>query len=668
LSHFPSDSAKVDTTLSAFTTESTGLDSASYTLNTNLENYTHELEDRLAKSEQQLLDFKVKVEELEAGKSAAIAGRTELDTRCRELGQMINNSPVGFLKLNDDGYITSANTQCRTILQTPTTVLVNSPFAGFLSRESQQKFNSVASEVLHSGTIQRVTVSTKETRSYQRQLLVLLARFRSADAQTPSLLATILDVSQQQDTEEQLRNAKDYLERLANRDTLTNLSNRNRFADILRSSLVRSRKSQSSLALLYFDIDEFKSINDRYGHHAGDTLLRETANRLRSRVRDASRLARLGGDEFALVLEHTQSAEAALEEAQLIADTIRQPVQFGDVSISVTSSIGICMYPGQSNTPDEIIKGADAAMYQAKRDGGDGTRVFDEALKSALQRSTALVSEIDNAIKTDQFELMFQPIFDAPTQRIVSVEALVRWNHPEYGSLSPLEFIPHAESSRKIDALGLWIIHSSCEAVKRFAESGIDIKVCINLSPKQFEDVDLSARILEAIEQHGIDFGSIVLEITESTAISESESSLAVIENLRQAGFELAIDDFGTGYSSLARLRRLSVSTLKLDRLFLADVTHSADALAIVKGVIFMAHELGLTVVAEGVESDEQEKILVENGCDLLQGNYLCQPLNLAELISCPEESYFNKIAADYSKNQVTSADSVSTQKEDVGA
>lgn len=599
----------------AFSTQSSSSDS-----------YLPDTDDKLADSQRQVHRLKVRLEELQAGNRVVEESREELERTVNLVTNIVERAPVGMIRLCADGFILSANTQCRTIMQTPTTILVNAPFANFLTRESQDEFKKTASQVLRSGGIERVIVALSKSRSPTPNLLILLARGRQK-TDKDGLIASILDISKQQDAEEQLRNAKNYLERIAHQDTLTNLCNRARFSDVLRASLVQCRKSRSKLALLYFDIDGFKAINDEHGHHSGDILLREIANRLRTRTRDVGKIARLGGDEFALILEHVKSVKIALEEAAVIAESIRQPILLGNHTVEVNSSIGVCMYPTHAVTPDEIIRGADAAMYFAKSGGGKEPVLFSNELRMELKRRHDLESGIVKAIENGEFELHFQPIFSSSETESGAAEALIRWEHPKYGMVMPDEFIPIAEKTGKIIELGWCIFDEACRTVSELPSSKGKWRVCVNLSPKQLEYPDIEKKLLKLMNHHGIQPASITLEITESSMISEFVKIAGVMERLKKAGFSLAIDDFGTGYSSLARLDSMQSDIIKLDRQFIANVGKSHATAAIVDGLISIAHKLGQTVVAEGVETEDQKTLLESCGCDYMQGYLFSKPL-----------------------------------------
>ena len=592
-----------------------------------------QLREKLKESERQVTELRLKLNELHSSPNTESVAWQALEHTATTMSNVVEKAPVGLLRLTNEGMVISANTLCRQLLETPITVIINAPFTVFLTRDSQEEFSRAAAQVTSAGGIQQLVVMLKKSRHSQNHLLALLARGKSENNRD-GLIVTLLDVSRQFHVEEKLRNAKHYLERIANQDTLTNLSNRSRFSTVLRNTMVQCRKTNSRLALMYFDIDGFKGINDTYGHQHGDTLLREIANRLRTRIRDCDRIARLGGDEFALVIEHVQSDDAALREAETIAAAIRAPVWLGNISVEVTSSIGVCIYPTDAASPSDLIKGADVAMYSAKQSGGNQAKLFSAELKAKLDRQHALESGVSHAIANREFSVHYQPIYDASEESVIAAEALLRWDHPNYGRVDPTEFIPIVEATGKIVELGWWVIEQSCSTLAKLSQSKETMRVCVNLSPIQLESEDFDSRLIEVMQRHGINPRQLTLEITESMFISETERAKMAIESMLKNGCTIAIDDFGTGYSSLARLSNLPSQIIKLDREFIANVANSDATRAVVKGIVSIAHELGQLVVAEGVENQNQASMLRECGCDYYQGFLFSHPLPESNFLS----------------------------------
>ena len=445
-------------------------------------------------------------------------------------------------------------------------------------------------------------------------------------------IIVLLDRSRQRQIEKQLRNSKEYLERLATHDALTGLPNRVHFTDALRAAMLNSRKAKRELALLYFDIDGFKAVNDQHGHHVGDSLLREIANRLRVRTIEVGKLARLGGDEFTMILEHTGTYESLYQEAEKVRQAISEPVQASSKTLQVSASIGIAIYPEFAKTPRQLIQYADTAMYQAKSMGGNCIVKFSANHQEKLKRTVSLENDLGQSIENSEFYLDFQPIVDCKTGRIDVLEVLIRWAHPEYGIVSPEEFIPIAERPRQMSLLGNWIIDSTCRVCQQLIKDGKKMRFAINLSPVQLNNSNLADDILLCLGKYNLSPDLFDLEITESCVMNDIDCALTQINELGEQGFSLAVDDFGTGHSSLARLSSLPVSKIKLDRLFVSDLATNTDSRIIVKGFIGIAHELGMSVVAEGVEHNQQLELLRSYGCEYLQGFGILPPCSEKEL------------------------------------
>ena len=432
-----------------------------------------------------------------------------------------------------------------------------------------------------------------------------------------------------------LQSANEELRKQAFMDPLTGLPNRLLFEDrLMHAQLRRERQHErhgAKLAVLFVDLDGFKPVNDQFGHAVGDGLLKEVARRLLATVRDGDTVARIGGDEFVVLMEDCANAADCAVLATRVLESLRQPVSHGDRQTSVSASIGIVVYPdhGQSG---KLIANADAAMYAAKRAGGNLCVMFEERMDQHAREQTLLHGDLRQALALDQLQLHYQPKVDGITGHIHGVEALLRWNHPERGSVSPAVFIPLAERFNLINALGNWVLEEACRQMRAWADEGLRMRVAINLSVHQLREEDLVERIDRALRLNHLEPSQLLCEITESVAMEDIRSTQRTFDGLARIGVFLSIDDFGTGYSSLSYLRQMPASQLKIDRTFVADLEVSRDAKAIVSAVIRLAHELGLRVVAEGVETAGQRDILVGLGCDEMQGFFFARPMPAATL------------------------------------
>jgi len=438
----------------------------------------------------------------------------------------------------------------------------------------------------------------------------------------------------------QLKVVNAELQQRAFLDPLTNLPNRLLFEDRLRHAVARNARSDErsggrglgKLAVLFVDLDGFKTVNDSLGHAAGDAVLKEAAARLRSGARDSDTVARVGGDEFLLLMEDVGNLADCINLARRLLQALVRPFDAGGAPVVISGSIGIVVYPDQGHH-EKLIASADTAMYAAKRAGGNTYAVFEARMEVGAPDQLSLQNDLRYAIERGQMQLHYQPKVDGRRGQISGVEALLRWTHPVRGMVSPGEFIPIAERFGLINALGHWVIEEACRQMQAWADEGVRMRVAINISVHQLREDDLVERIRLALERHGVDPSQLLCEITESVAMEDIKATQRAFEGLARIGVFLSIDDFGTGYSSLSYLRQLPARQLKIDRSFVNDLETSSDARAVVDAVVRLAHALGLKVVAEGVETAGQRDVLLGLGCDELQGFFFARPMAASTLL-----------------------------------
>jgi diguanylate cyclase (GGDEF)-like protein/PAS domain S-box-containing protein len=424
--------------------------------------------------------------------------------------------------------------------------------------------------------------------------------------------------------------SEDMIWKQANYDTLTGLPNRNMFHDRLAQEMLRADRDKRPLALLLIDLDQFKEVNDTLGHDTGDRLLQEAARRISDCVRHSDTVARLGGDEFTIILRELQEDSHIEDVAQLLIDKLEDAFQLGDEVVYISGSIGITLYPDDAGDIDTLLKNADQAMYAAKRNGRNCYSYFTQSLQDMAQARRRLTNELRSAQAKRQFEVYYQPIIDLKTGRITKAEALIRWHHHKHGSISPLEFIPLAEETGLIHKIGDWVFRQSIEKAKHWSDRfSSDFQVSVNLSPVQFKldnhlFISEWESYLQKIELSG---RNVVVEITEGLLLDAEPEVVDKLLWLRDAGIQVAIDDFGTGYSSLSYLKKFDIDYLKIDKSFVNNLERNTNDTALCDAIILMAHTLGLTVIAEGVETDEQKKILAGAGCDFAQGYLFSRPV-----------------------------------------
>jgi diguanylate cyclase (GGDEF)-like protein/PAS domain S-box-containing protein len=448
-----------------------------------------------------------------------------------------------------------------------------------------------------------------------------LSEVRDSGGHRTHYVAVVNDVTDKRRAEQELRY-------LANYDTLTGLPNRTLLSERLARAVVRARRMDMRVAVLFLDLDRFKDINDSMGHAAGDRILKSAAARLLSTVRETDTVARLGGDEFTVVLEEIVDIAEAERVARKIIDAFAAPLDFdGRSDVSISPSIGISLYPDHGLVPTDLLKFADTAMYQAKERGRNTFQIYTEAMDAEARRRATLAAALRKAIDRGEFHLVYQPRLSLLDARITGVEALLRWHSADLGEVPPSTFIPLAEETGLILPIGEWVLREACYTLHRWRHQGLDIGMAVNVSVLQLLRADLAAQVSSLVDEIGIPADRLELEVTESMVMANAEQTISVLRDLKRTGVSLAIDDFGTGYSSLVYLKRLPIDTLKIDKEFIGDLTTDPDDEAITATIITMAHSLGLNVVAEGVELPEQLYYLREQGCDEIQGFWLSRPL-----------------------------------------
>ena len=415
---------------------------------------------------------------------------------------------------------------------------------------------------------------------------------------------------------------------LAQFDPLTGLANRALLWDRLDHAIVRARREGGIVTLMFVDLDDFKAVNDQFGHGTGDVLLKNVAERLAGTVRESDTVARLGGDEFTVVLEGQHRPEFVGTVAQNILDALAAPYRIGGREIFMTASIGIVVYPLDGDEVDDLVRDADIAMYAAKEAGRNNFQFFTPELRARTTERLKLIDSLRRALATgDELHLVYQPKFHLADGKMVGVEALLRWKHPEFGLVPPSRFIPLAEETDLIIPLGRWVIEEACEQAARWSNDGMPgLPVSINVSSRQFHYGDLIQTVEAALLRFGLDPGLVELELTEGTLIEDVELARRTLERLREVGVRVSVDDFGTGYSSLSYLKQFPIDALKIDRSFIDGITEDPDGAAISTAIIAMGHSLRMEVIAEGVETTDQLDILRELDCDVVQGFLLGRP------------------------------------------
>jgi diguanylate cyclase (GGDEF)-like protein/PAS domain S-box-containing protein len=456
---------------------------------------------------------------------------------------------------------------------------------------------------------------------------------------TEDLMGTRVVTGVLQDTTDHVH-AIDQIRYLANFDGLTGLTNRRQFNARLTETMQHARSSRNLVAVIIVDVDRFKLINDSLGHSAGDQILQVVAERVNRQVRNSDcvgrldggdtdvEIARVGGDEFSLMLPRIVHPTDAGPVAQRILETLREPIDVDGQNLTLSASIGISIYPIDGETTETLIANADRAMSHAKSQGGNSFQYYTESLNATSTRRLVLESKLRNAVEQNRLHLVYQPKVDLRSGRVIGMEALLRWVEPDLGFVPPDEFIPLAEEIGCISKVGRWVLLDACRQNKEWQDRGLgSVPVSVNVSSRQFSDTNLLEVVTEVLEETGLEPQWLELEITESAMLEDEVTTTQTLKLIRERGVRVSLDDFGTGFSSLSYLRRLSLDTLKIDRSFVMDLPDDDDAKGIFEAIIVMAHVLGLTVIAEGVETEEQRDFLRSIECDEIQGYLVSKPV-----------------------------------------
>ncbi len=554
------------------------------------------------------LNHAIKVYKLEQERAEAIAELTESNKRIVNILESISDA---FFALDEKGCTTYINQQAERILQANRDALLGNNLV-----ENLPSIASWFKEAMEKALIEKASVSCEG--EYELLSIWLEVQIYPGN---DGISVYFRDITKRKKSEE-------YLSHLANYDALTDLPNRVLLMDRLTQALTRAPWHKRSVAVLFCDLDRFKIINDTLGHNVGDHLLKTIASRFQESIRAGDTVSRLGGDEFVILLTDLAKPEDVGKITQKIIDRISDPLMLEGHEVFVTASIGISIFPDDGGDPNVLLKQADVAMYCAKDKGKNNYQMYSPELEAQTADRLTLESALRRSFERDELRVHYQPQIDIQTNIIIGVEALVRWEHPERGMISPADFLPIAEETGLIATIDEWVLKTACEQNVQWRKLGLPpIRVAVNLSDQIFHKNNLVKLVRKILTETNLAADGLELELTEAVVMSDVEHSLKILNQLREMGIQLAIDDFGTGYSSLGYLKHYPIHTVKIDRSFVNDITTDSNDAAIVEAIIAMSHKLKLNVLAEGVETDEQQNYLIKSECDFMQGFLFSRPL-----------------------------------------
>ena len=555
-----------------------------------------------------------------------ITARRHAEDQLKLAFEAIRHSGEGIVVTDIEHRILSANPAFEEMLGYRAAEIIGlTPEVLFSSRHDEGFFSAMRASVKNLGRWQgEVWNQRKNLEIFPEWLGVSVVR--DEQDQPKSLIYIFSDMTERKEAQRRI-------EFLAHHDPLTGLPNRLLFRDRMEHALAKAGRAQSRIAMIFLDLDRFKSINDSLGHPVGDALLRGVVERLKACVRESDTISRQGGDEFVILLDDVKDSESVSRVAEKIHFHMTDPFVLEGHSLMTSFSMGIALYPEDGGDFDTLFQKADTAMYHAKESGRNAHRFFTEQMNRKVVEHLTLEMQLRKAVEKEEFILHYQPQLDLKHGHIVGVEALIRWNSPELGVVSPARFIPVAEESGLIYRIGAWVLREACRQARAWQDSGLQpFVVAVNLSALQFKRPDLVNTVIDALVLSDLDCEWLELELTESILIQDAEQTLDAVRRLKALGVKLSVDDFGTGYSSLIYLKRFAVDKLKIDQTFIRDLVNDPDDAAIVRAIIEMAHSLKLKTIAEGVESEEQSNLLRIFKCDEIQGYWFSRPVPADEL------------------------------------
>jgi diguanylate cyclase (GGDEF)-like protein/PAS domain S-box-containing protein len=577
------------------------------------------------KREQDELERRVlaRTADLQAEVEERRRAESELQKSSEQIRDLYDHAPCGYHSLDENGIFVRINdTELNWLGVAREDLVGKRRLTEFLSPESVRKFARTFPLLKQRGWVRDLELTLIRRDGRTVPVLLSATAVRAAGGGFVMTRTTLYDLSERKQSEERIRY-------LASHDALTGLSNRTLFQTQLGRFITQGRRRHESVAVMFLDLDQFNQINDSFGHHVGDLILCEVSKRLSLCLRESDALARWGGDEFVVALTAPVSTQAALLTAEKLLETLKVPIVADQHEFHVGGSIGISFYPNDGKDVQTLLRAADTAMYHAKKKGRSRVELFAPALAANIQHRMNLGSQLRQALERQELYLHYQPQVDMETGKIFGAEALLRWQHPKLGPVSPAEFIPVAEETGLIQSLGAWVLRQACQQIRRWHEEGFTwLRVAVNLSAPQLLEVRFVDDVARVLDETGCPGWALEFEITENVLLQSSEENVRILNAISNMGIGLSVDDFGIGYSSLSYLQSFPINALKIDRAFVNRIGQKLQGGAIVEAIIAMAQSLHLRMLAEGVETEEQIAFLKACGCRAAQGYYYSRPVS----------------------------------------
>jgi diguanylate cyclase (GGDEF)-like protein/PAS domain S-box-containing protein len=544
----------------------------------------------------------------------------DLDKANQTLRVLIEASPLAILVVDAKANVLMWNPAAEQTFGWTASEVLNQPVP-IIPEERRASFEKSFADTLSGKTTTNYETVRRRKDGSLVDVNVWTTRLLDPDGEVSGVMAIVADITDRKQAEEKIHY-------LAYHDTLTGLPNRVSFEERLTEALTRGESSGQPLAVMFLSLDRFKKFNDTLGHMVGDQLLRSVSERLSASMREGDAMARFASDEFAFLLTRIKDADDAAEMAHNFQRILDTPFTVDGQELYVTASIGIGLYPHDAVDAQNLLKNAGAALYRAKQQGGSNFQFYTADMNERALQRLSLENKLRWALERNEFKVYYQPQVSIDTGQIVGMEALVRWQHPEMGLVSPSEFIPLAEDTGLISSIGEWVLRTACAQTRAWHDFGFsNLRVAVNLSPRQFQQPDLLRMIANHLKETGLDASSLELEVTEGSVMKSTESAINTLRELKAMGIKISIDDFGAGYSSLTYLKNLPIDALKIDQSFVREMSTDPNDAAIVMAIIQLAHSLKLRVTAEGVENEDQLRFLRLLRCDDMQGYLFCRPL-----------------------------------------